>query len=465
MISNYGGGQMSENVKIREAVVSDKEWVLEIMNDCLSPYYDGNHTAHAERILLAHLQGGIDKIGFFSFEQKMFIATINDKAVGMIHIVGKKQNTYKISPLIICPYKRGKGIGKYLLNYAERYIYEKHHNVRQIYCTVADMNVSAKGFFEHNGFIKAGTADSQYKIGVAEDMYYKPVDFQYIVDELEEGTVSVIELCEAQNHIKEAVRNELLRELPIFFEGIDNAWINSLFSGYDRRNTGEINQKYKLIYVAVNQDGNLVGLAAATPKKGAPIKVMPLIAKNKVALVALLTDLPYQLSKYGRKLYIHITPNADEIKLLQLKGWKHDSDLPEAYRKGVVTQQWSYDFKSDVLRFLRVKAPFLQAIMDRRKTVEIRAGYETIKEVKVGDKINFITFTDCACVKIKKIHSYISLENMFEYENYLAIMPWASDENSVKEVLNRFYPSEKITKFGIVAFHFEIDVSERSGDD
>lgn len=455
---------MRENVTIREAISSDKEWVIKMMNDCLSPYYDGNHTAHAERIFAAHLQGGTDNIGFFSFEQKMFIATINDKVVGMIHIVGKKQNTYKISPLIILPCARGKGIGKYLLNYVEKYVFEKH-NIRQIYCTVADTNDSAKGFFEHNGFIKAGTADSQYKIGVAEDMYYKPIDFKHIVDELEVGTVSVIELCEAQDYVKELVRDELLRELPYYFEGIDNAWVDSLFRGYERRNTGEVNQKYKLIYVAINQDGDLVGIAAATPKKGAPIKVMPLIAKSKVALIALLTDLPYQLSKYGRKLYVHITPTVDEVKLLQLKGWSHDSDLPEAYRQGVITQQWSYEFKSNITRFIRVKEPFLRAIKDKKKTIEIRVGYETIKDIKVGDKINFITFTDCVCVKIKRIQSYVSLENMFEYENYMNIMPWATDEDSVKKVLNKFYPLEKVAKFGILAFHFEIDTAERSRND
>ena len=455
---------MTGNVTIREAIPSDKEWVVKMMNDCLAPYYDGDHTAHAERIFLAHLQGGTDNIGFFSFEQKMFIATIDDKVVGMIHIVGKKQNTYKISPLIILPCERGKGIGKCLLNYIERYIFEKH-SVRQIYCTVADTNDSAKGFFEHNGFIKAGMADSQYKIGVAEDMYYKPIDFKHIVDELEIGTVSVIELCEAQNYVKELVRTELLKELPNFFEGIDNAWVDSLFKGYDRRNTREINQKYKLIYVAINQDGNLVGLAAATPKKGAPIKIMPLIAKDKVALIALLTDLPYQLSKYGRKLYVHITPTADEVKLLQLKGWNHDSDLPEAYRKEVVTQQWSYEFKSNVTRFIRVKSPFLQAIKDRKKTVEIRVGYKTIKDIRVGDRINFITFTDCICVKIKQIHSYVSFENMFEYENYVDIMPWAENEDSVKGILNKFYPLEKVAQFGILAFHFEIDAVERSRND
>lgn len=446
---------MVGKINIREAIIADKEWVIRAMNDYLSPYYDGDHTAHAERIFNAHLQGGTDKIGFFSFEQKMFIATRDEELVGMIHIVGKKQRTYKISPLIVLPHARGEGVGKALLNYVEQYIADMG-NIRQIYCTVADNNDIAKGFFEYNGFIKAGIADSQYKIGVAEAMYYKPFDFCDMLNELDKGTVSVIELCEAKDYIKEAVREELLKTLPDSFDGIDRDWTDSLFSGYERRNTGEINKKYKLIYVAINQDGALVGIAAATPKKGAPIKVMPLIAKNKVALIALLTDLPYQLSKYGRKLYVHITPTTDEVKLLQLRGWHHDSDLPEAYRQGVTTQQWSYEFKSDILRYIRVKSPFLLEIREKRKNVEIRVGYETMKEIKVGDKLNFITFTDSVCVVIKQIFSYNTFEDMLEKEDYKKIMPWATDVDTVKAKLNEFYPPEKVEQFGILAFHFEL---------
>jgi hypothetical protein len=90
--------QIEEKIRIREAILTDKAWVIDTMNNALSRFYDGDHTAHAERIFSAHLEGGIDKYGFFSFEQKMFIAVIDNEPVGMIHIVGKKQNTYKISP-------------------------------------------------------------------------------------------------------------------------------------------------------------------------------------------------------------------------------------------------------------------------------------------------------------------------------------------------------------------------------
>ena len=351
---------------------------------------------------------------------------------------------------------RRPGVGTFLLNWTEQYINEKH-NIRQIYCPIAETNDIAKNFFENNGFIKAGISDNQYKIGVAEAMYYKPLDFNNILNELDTGTVSVIEISESPPTIKDDVWQELLNALPNFFDGTDNTWIDSLFNKYRLHNNEEADQESTLIYVALDQNKQLVGLAVTTLRKDAPVKIMPLIARNQVALIALLTDLPYQLSKFSRKLYIHITPKVDDVKLLQFKEWNHDFDMPDAYRQNVITQQWSYEFKSDITRFIRVKTPFLRAIKDKKKTVEIRAAYATIKEIKIGDKINFITFTDKVCVTIKMIKSYKSLDEIFEYESYENIMPGAKDALAVKELLNVFYPPEKINKFGILAFHFEAE--------
>src|SRR5437660_353946 len=116
-----GESMATQNVKvtIRAAIESDSVWVSNLMQDALEPFYGGDHRAHAKRILNAHLNGGMDLVGFFSFEQRMFIAEANDVRVGMIHLVGKRQKTYKISPLILQVEFRGKlGIGSILLNHA-----------------------------------------------------------------------------------------------------------------------------------------------------------------------------------------------------------------------------------------------------------------------------------------------------------------------------------------------------------
>lgn len=59
-----------------------------------------------------------------------------------------------------------------------------------------------------------------------------------------------------------------------FFRGVDDEWVDALYRGYARRGVGEVNAKYKLIFVAVDRDDHVLGVTGATPKKGEPIKLM-----------------------------------------------------------------------------------------------------------------------------------------------------------------------------------------------
>jgi hypothetical protein len=92
---------VDSKIEIRQATENDLDFVINLMDNALTPYYGGDHRAHAIRIFETHISGGKDKIGHFSFEQRMFIIILDDIPVGMIHLVGKRQGTYKISPLII----------------------------------------------------------------------------------------------------------------------------------------------------------------------------------------------------------------------------------------------------------------------------------------------------------------------------------------------------------------------------
>ena len=168
------------NIAIREAREQDSQFVVNVMDVALSPYYGGDHQAHAKRIFSTHIGGGKDEIGHFSFEQKMFIITLDDQPVGMLNLVGKRQGTYKISPIVVAPEHQGKaGLGSRLLAYAEKYARDRR--ARQMYCTVAEQNNSALQFFIKRGYIVAGRSDSHYKLGITEVMLYKlfvPPDFE-----------------------------------------------------------------------------------------------------------------------------------------------------------------------------------------------------------------------------------------------------------------------------------------------
>lgn len=440
------------NVLIREAREEDFEWVENLMQNALETYYDGDHRAHAKRIFDTHISGGVDRLGFFSFEQRMFIAEVNGERAGMIHVVGKRQSTYKISPLIVAPEFQGKhGLGSRLLAHAENYA--RTNQARQLYCTVAKQNITALQFFLHKEFIRAGSSDSHYKTGVTETMLYKPLYGMSKIMSLDQLHVSVLPLDERNEEMKEQVRRILFEKLQGSFEGITDDWVRALFDGYSRRATFDINTKFKLIYVATDSTGKVIGVTGATPKKGSPIKVMPFIATNQIAFEALLIDTPHQLVSYGHKLYIHINPTVDEVMSLQRLGWKLDAVLPAGYHPNVVTQQWSLDIGEITMRTMRVKKRFYDLIKSGKKTLEVRVGYDTINRIQVGERIRLMTHTGSFEVKIADIRRYHTFAEMLGVEPWQRIAPDSRSKDEVLSLFKQIYPAHK-EQLGVVVLEF-----------
>jgi len=444
----------NRKVTIRNAQEENFEWIKELMQNALEPYYGGDHKAHAKRIFNAHIKGGIDRIGFFSFEQRMFIAELNGRTAGMIHLVGKRQSTYKISPLIVSPEFQGHlGIGSKLLDFAEEHA--RRNQARQLYCTVAKQNIAALQFFLHKGFIQAGSSESHYKNGITEIMLYKPLYRISKITSLDQLHVSVLPFDERNIDTKEQISRLLLEKLQNAFEGITDDWVHALFDGYRRRSSKDINTKYKLIYVATDSTGRVIGVAGATPKKGSPIKIMPFIATNIVAFEALLIDLPYQLAQYGHKLYIHLNPSSDEVISLQRLGWKLDAVMPAAYHQTVITQQWSLDVGEDTMRTMRVKRRFFNLIKSGTKTLEVRIRYRTIDRIQAGETISLVTHNESMRVKIKDARRYRSFEQMLRQEPWEKIAPESNSKEEVLSLLKQIYPYHK-EKLGIVVFEFSL---------
>lgn len=442
----------NRKVTIKNARKEDFEWIESLMQNALEPYYGGDHRAHAKRIFSAHIKGGIDQIGFFSFEQRMFVAEINDQLAGMIHLVGKRQSTYKISPLIVPPEFQGHlGIGSKLLNFAENHA--RRNQARQLYCTVAKQNIAALQFFLRKGFIQAGSSESHYKNGITETMLYKPLYGISKITSLDQLHVSVLPFDERSADIKEQIGRLLLEKLQSSFEGITDDWVHALFDGYSRRNSKDINTKYKLVYVATDSTGRVIGIAGATPKKGSPIKIMPFIATNIVAFEALLIDLPYQLARYGHKLYIHLNPSSDEVISLQRLGWKLDAVMPAAYHQNIITQQWSLDVGEDTMRTMRVKRRFFNLIKSEVKTLEVRVRYRTIDRIQAGEIISLVTHNESMKVRVKDVRRYHSFEQMLRQEPWEKISPESNSREEVLSLLKQIYPYHK-EKLGVVVFEF-----------
>lgn len=440
---------VAKDVVIRPAEDGDQAWVAELMNQALSPYYGGDHRAHAVRIFDTHIKGGTDYVGHFSSGQYMYIAWLNGQRIGMVHLVEKKQGTVKISPLIVDPDNRGsRGIGSLLLDYAENFA--KSLGARQLYCTVASTNESALGFFLHKGFRITGTAPNHYMKGVAEHMLYKE-----LVDDsdLNAPNISVVPF-DPELHAA-GVREIILRRLQGDFLGVDNGWVDALFAGYERRNGADINDKYKIIFVA-ESNGKVVGVAGATPKKGDPIKLMPLVADSEAAFEALIIDLQSLLVDYGHKLYLHLVPESWQIKCLQRHSWSVEGVMPDAYSPGSVVQQWGIVLKKgeDEVKQMRIKGPYFDAMREGLKTLEVRVGYDSIKRLKPGQSIEFQTSRNSGTATVKAVRVYESLELALNREPWRKIMPFAESQQDTLRNLKAIYPPDK-ERMGVYVIEIE----------
>ena len=426
------------NVVIRSARADDFEWVADLMVRALSPFYDGDHRAHAQRIFDTHMEGGVDHVGHFSAGQYMFIAEQDGQRVGIIHVVEKKQETVKISPLIVSTDYRGKlGIGSMLLKHAEDFA--RNLGARQLYCTVASPNQKALQFFLRKGFHITGTAKDHYKQGVDEHMLYKQ-----LVDEagFDSPNVSVIPFDEEKH--AEGARKLILSQMSDVFRGVDDDWVDALFAGYKRKELGDVNAKYKIIFTA-ECGGQVVGIAGATPKKGQPIKLMPLVASSEAAFEALVIDLQGLLADYGHKLYVHLVPEPWQVACLQRHGWTLEGVFPGGYAPNSVVQQWGLNFNKEgaTVRKMRIKRPYFDAIMSGRKTLEVRVGYDNIKRLKAGELLQLETGHTSGVVRIKSIRVYDNFADMLATEPWREIVPQVNNEATALQLLREIYPASK----------------------
>lgn len=426
-----------DNIIVRPARADDFDFVADLMVQALSPFYDGDHHAHARRIFDTHIAGGHDQVGQFSSGQHMFIAEQDGQQVGLIHVVVKKQGTVKVSPLIVSTKYRGKlGIGSMLLKHAEDFA--RNLGARQIYCTVAAPNKKALGFFLKKGFYITGTARDHYKMGIDEHMLYKQ-----LVDEagFDSPNISVVPFDESQH--ADGARALILSQMSDDFEGVDDSWVDALFAGYRRRESGDVNNKFKIIFVA-ECDGKVVGVAGATPKKGRPIKLMPLVASSEAAFEALVVDLQGLLEDYGRKLYVHLIPEPWQVTCLQRHGWTLEGVFPGGYTPNSVVQQWGLSLqKGDPVRKMRIKKPYFDAIMSGRKTLEVRVGYNSIKRLNSGELLQLETGHSSGVVRIKSIRVYDSFADMLSSESWREIVPQVGTEAEAFKLLRGIYPAGK----------------------
>jgi ASC-1-like (ASCH) protein/GNAT superfamily N-acetyltransferase len=431
---------------LKPATSDDALYLLTAFEHALSPYYGGDHQAHAKRVLETHLSGGADDRGLLSARQLLFVLWEDSDRRGVLNLVFKRQSTCKISPLILFPLDQNRrGFGTTLVHAAEEEA--RKAGARQLYCTVARSNRNSLNFFLQLGFVICGDAHEQYKACETEMLLRKPLYHPPSVSDVED-MISVIEVQD--DGAWSEVRKLLSHNLPTLVDGVSDAWLESM-----RRNAREYDDSPRdegrraWIYAAKDRAGRYRAGAIVTYKKGGSLKVMPIAARDIAAFRALIFDLPTLLYGSGRKAYLHHVPTAAEVAALQESSWSLEALLPGAYREDVVTQQWGCPLGKDApIRNLRIQNRYLSMIKRKQKTLEIRVAYDHIKKIKPGDRIKLVSDSDQTIRRVRDVRHYPRLDRMLEHEDVGQALPGLEASEALQR-LREIYPPDK-EKLGIV---------------
>lgn len=431
---------------VRPAIADDMSYLLDAFEYALSPYYGGDHVAHAHRVIQTHLDGGTDPRGLLSARQLVLILWEGGRRRGVLNLVFKRQATCKISPLILYPADhRRRGLGTILLQAAER----EACNVgaRQLYCTVARSNRSTLSFFMQLGFILCGQAYEQYKEGEMEILLRRPI----VTDPTDYGLHDLISV--AQVHGDNAwndVSKLFLHNLDQLVEGAGYEWLEKLRHGSDESApSARAERREAWVYAARDRAGQYRAAAIVTSKKGGSLKVMPIAASDPAGFRALIIDLPGLLAGNGRKAYLHHTPSSREVAALQESSWCFEAQLPGAYHEDVVTQQWGCPLGEKApMKNLRIQDPYLHMIAEGQKSLEIRVAYEHMRDIKAGNDIKLESDSHHLICSVADVRQYPSLEAMLQHENIEKALPGVSTGKALQQ-LRRIYPPEK-ERLGII---------------
>lgn len=273
-----------KKVSIREARTQDIGFISGLMSKTLSTFYNDDPADNAQRFFVR------------SADQYLFIAECCGRPAGFVRVkFNKQEQTAKINPLIVSEECRGNnGIGSELLKHAEDLA--RSLEARQIYCTVASTNDAALKFFLKKDFIVAVVAKDHYRLDVDEYSLYK-----YLFNE----------------------PNRNLSCVSVAFS-----------HGSIHHNTMQLLFKAKC-------HERIAGRMCVVIKKDQPIKLSLLYTESDTVFEALVSSVSNLLiGNFGRKLYIQIFPNLQQIVILQRYGWRIEGVLPEANSPNSYTLQW-----------------------------------------------------------------------------------------------------------------------------
>lgn len=127
--------------------------------------------------------------------------------------------------------------------------------------------------------------------------------------------------------------------------------------------------------------------------------------------------------------------------------------MPEAYKRGVVTQQWGLVMETTIMRMMRVRRLYFNAILSSTKPLEVRVGYGNIKKIQKGEHIRLECGRHHGIVEVSDVRTYSTFSEMLKHEKAGHIIP--DDPAGALNILRSIYPKEK-ENLGVYVFEFKV---------
>lgn len=326
---------MNDDVIIEQPKESDIEALRGLFSRALAPHYDGDHDAHLSRLIEAYHADGYDTNGFNSLAQVGYVArhTPGGHPIGYINLAIKRHGTAKVSPLIVDPSARRKGVGEALLNTAP-------NNVRMLYCTVSQDNIEACTFFIRQGFVKVGEIHDQYRRGKTELLLQRTSSHHHLNNAASYELVRVSEPKQWRQFTEISESMHVNQPLPT---------VTTVTYSPLRTETDPINRKTKTAYISASPNGQSLGGFILSKKKGGSTKLSTIVWANEDALSYLLTELTKvdEFRETVGRVYVHVPAELINTRIFQKHRWRLDALIPGLHNEHEVAAQWSTSPTSD----------------------------------------------------------------------------------------------------------------------
>lgn len=105
---------------------------------------------------------------------------------------------------------------------------------------------------------------------------------------------------------------------------------------------------------------------------------------------------------------------------------------------------------------LNIRAPYLKLIKDGVKTVEVRVGYPSMRRIRAGQELTFVSGDERVPTRVIRVAEYSSFEAMLDREDPRAIGgDLGEDRAELLRVIRGIYPPEK-ERLGVLAIEIQL---------